>query len=44
MPRAAAGTASAGVVKRWEGFLVEPIPESLEVLRRLSSTGEVDLV
>jgi GAF domain-containing protein len=27
-----------------EGFLVEPIPESLEVLRRLSSTGEVDLV
>jgi GAF domain-containing protein len=31
-------------VKRWEGVLVEPIPESLEVLRRLSSTGEVDLV
>jgi GAF domain-containing protein len=27
-----------------EGFLVEPIPESLEVLTRLSSTGEVDLV
>jgi GAF domain-containing protein len=35
---------SAGILKRWEGFLVEPIPESLEVLRRLSSTGEVDLV
>jgi GAF domain-containing protein len=31
-------------VKRVEVYWVEPIPESLEVLRRLSSTGEVDLV
>jgi GAF domain-containing protein len=34
----------AQVGKGWKVYWVEPIPESLEVLRRLSSTGEVDLV